>query len=60
LDQLEKKFNEDMMKIYKTAKKELKYNANRFLQMISRDGGLQTAKNLLLKRKAQKALRFCG
>lgn len=52
MDQLEKKFNEDMMKIYKTAKKELKYNANRFLQMISCDGGLQTAKKLIAKKES--------
>jgi hypothetical protein len=52
LKQLEKKFNEDMMKIYTTAKKELKYNASRFLQMISCDGGLQTAKKLIAKKES--------
>jgi hypothetical protein len=49
LNVLESKFNTDMLNIYKTAKKELGYNANRFLQLISEKGGLQAAKILISK-----------
>ena len=49
MDQLEKKFNDDMKHIYLTAKKELKYNANRFLQILSEKGGVQAAKTLIAK-----------
>jgi hypothetical protein len=38
-----------MLNIYKTAKKELGYNATRFLQLISEKGGLQAAKILISK-----------
>lgn len=46
---LENKFDADMQNIYKTAKKELGYNATRFLQLISQIGGLQAAKKLISK-----------
>lgn len=46
---LEKKFNVDMQNIYITAKKELGYNATRFLQLISEKGGLHAAKQLISK-----------
>lgn len=46
---LEKKFNTDMQNIYLAAKKELGYNANRFLQLISEKGGLQAARSLIAK-----------
>jgi hypothetical protein len=36
-----------MVGIYETAKRELGYNANRFLQMISEQGGLAAARQLL-------------
>ena len=36
-----------MISIYNTAKRELGYNATRFLQMISEQGGLSTARQLL-------------
>lgn len=35
------------MAIYETAKRDLGYNATRFLQMISEHGGLATARQLL-------------
>jgi len=43
------KFNSEMMDIYLTAKKELKYNASRFLQMITDPnmGGYQAARKLI-------------
>ena len=46
---LEKQFEQEMINIYMTAKKECGYNANRFLQMISAKGGLATAKQLIMK-----------
>ncbi len=46
---LENKFNVDMKNIYLTAKKELGYNAARFLQLIYEIGGLQAARILISK-----------
>ena len=46
---LKNKFHEDMTNIYLTAKKELKYNATRFIQLVSREGGLKAAKQLIAK-----------
>lgn len=46
---IEKKFNADMHQIYIRTKKELKYNATRFLQLIVEKGGLQAAKQLISK-----------
>jgi hypothetical protein len=36
-----------MVAIYETAKRELGYNATRFLQMLGEQGGLSTARQLL-------------
>lgn len=49
MNDLERNFNNDMLNIYKTAKKQLGYNATRFLQLISEKGGLQAAKILISK-----------
>jgi len=49
MNALENKFHEDMNNIYFTAKKELKYNASRFIQLVSREGGLKAAKQLISK-----------
>lgn len=46
---LENQFNEDMQNIYLTAKRELGYNATRFLQLISEKGGVKAAKQLIAK-----------
>ncbi len=46
---LEKKFNSDMINIYVQAKKELGYNATRFMQLVSEKGGLTAAKQLVTK-----------
>jgi hypothetical protein len=45
--QLEASFHRAMVAIYETAKRELGYTATRFLQMISQQGGLATARQLL-------------
>jgi hypothetical protein len=47
VDKLERRFHRAMVSIYETAKRELGYNATRFLQMISEQGGLATARQLL-------------
>jgi hypothetical protein len=47
LDEVERRFHRAMIRIYDTAKRELGYNATRFLQMISEQGGLSTARQLL-------------
>lgn len=49
MEVLEKKFNADMRSIYILAKKKLKYNATRFLQLLSEKGGVQAAKILIAK-----------
>lgn len=46
---LEKRFEQDMIDIYTTAKKECGYNASRFLQMLGAKGGLAVAKQLISK-----------
>lgn len=43
----ERQFHRAMVDIYETAKRELGYNAIRFLQMLSEQGGLATARQLL-------------
>jgi hypothetical protein len=47
LNEAERQFHKAMVAIYETAKRELGYNATRFLQMLSEQGGLATAKQLL-------------
>ena len=47
MEELEKKFHGEMVTIYQTAKKELNYNATRFLQLVSDNGGLHAAKQLI-------------
>jgi hypothetical protein len=47
VDELECRFHRAMVGIYETAKRELGYNATRFLQMLSEQGGLATARQLL-------------
>jgi len=40
-------FHKAMLRIYEVAKREVGYNATRFLQMLSEHGGVATAKQLL-------------
>jgi hypothetical protein len=47
VDEVERRFHRAMIGIYETAKRELGYNATRFLQMVSGQGGLVTARQLL-------------
>ena len=47
VSQAEQQFHRAMVAIYETAKRDLGYNATRFLQMISEQGGLATARQLL-------------
>jgi hypothetical protein len=42
VDEVERRFHRAMISIYETAKRELNYNATRFLQMLSEQGGLVT------------------
>lgn len=46
---LEKQFEQEMIGIYMTAKRECGYNAIRFLQLISAKGGLVAARQLISK-----------
>ena len=47
MKKLESEFELAMRDIYRRAKIEANYNANRFLQMIENEGGLETARILL-------------
>lgn len=49
MDELESRFNDEMQGIYITAKKKLKYNATRFLQLLSEKGGVEAARILISK-----------
>jgi hypothetical protein len=44
---LETRFNEAMLDIYRKAKNEARYNAIRFLQMVTDHGGIETAHILI-------------
>jgi len=46
-DQIEIEFNEAMLDIYRKAKSEAKYNAQRFLQMVVDHGGFEAARMLI-------------
>lgn len=46
---IEKRFEQDMIAIYATAKKECGYNAVRFIQLVGAKGGLAAAKQLISK-----------
>ena len=45
--ELENEFNEAMLNIYRIAKSEAKYNAQRFLQMVVDHGGTEAARMLI-------------
>jgi hypothetical protein len=47
MSNLETQFNEAMFGIYRRAKAEAKYNATIFLQMLTDNGGLATARTLI-------------
>jgi hypothetical protein len=47
----EQYFHKAMIDIYKLALKHCNYRATRFLQMVSNEGGLRTAKSLLKDEK---------
>lgn len=44
---LEESFHEEMLGVYHRAKTECRYNASRFLQIVSESGGLVAARTLL-------------
>ncbi|MCS0497878.1 hypothetical protein NVS89_22565 [Ancylobacter sp. MQZ15Z-1] len=44
---LEKQFDQAMFEVYRRAKEEAHYNATIFLQMLTDNGGLSTAKTLI-------------
>lgn len=46
-EDLEREFHLAMVNIYETAKREVPYNATRFIQMIAEHGGLDTARQLI-------------
>jgi len=47
MNALEQAFHRAMVRVYEDAKRETGYNATRFLQMVSEQGGLSTARQLL-------------
>ncbi|WPC42817.1 hypothetical protein [Clostridium sp. JS66] len=46
---LERKFHNAMIEVYRKADKECGYRATRFLQMLGEKGGVKTAKKLISK-----------
>ena len=57
---IELRFHDEMLEIYRRAKVECHYNANFFLQMVSGTGGFQTARTLLAASKLSDGSRRCG
>lgn len=55
---LEKQFNREMRDVYISAKRECGYNATRFLQMLSDQGGVKTAKQLIQRKIRRKKPRL--
>ena len=51
---LEKRFDEELIKACEIAQKEYGYNPTRFLQTVSRFGGVKTAKEIIRKSKSDK------
>ncbi len=49
MTELKRKFHNDMKSIYEKADREIGYRATRFLQMLSEQGGLETAKTLVAR-----------
>jgi len=54
--QPESAFEEEIRTIYNIWKTELKYNASRFIRMIEKNGGLNTAKALLASKNHPEGL----
>ena len=46
-EKIERDFHKQMIRVYRSAQIECNYTATRFVQMVSKDGGLCTAKKLL-------------
>jgi len=46
---IEEKFHQEMINIYKKAKAEAHYTATRFFHMVDSEGGLATAKKLIMR-----------
>jgi hypothetical protein len=49
MNTLEKEFYKNMINIYNELKRELNYNSTKFLQLLSEEGGVRTAKRLINK-----------
>jgi hypothetical protein len=47
MNELERRWHRAMVSLYETAKRDLGYNATRFLQMVAEQGGLTTARQLI-------------
>jgi hypothetical protein len=47
MSKIERRWNRVMVSIYDTAKRELGYNASRFIQMVSERGGVSDARQLV-------------
>ncbi len=48
VSEVETQFNAAMLGVYESAKRECRYNATRFLQMLTDLGGVETARRLVL------------
>ena len=57
MNELEDKFHDAMLDLYRVAKKECGYDAKVFLDMVLTDGGVKTARKLLGDRTIQYGFR---
>ena len=63
MSELEQKFHNAMIQVYKDAKEHCQYHATYFIQMVSDKGGLKTAKQLIATDKPSDGfttLYLCG
>ncbi len=60
MTELERRFHREMVQIYERAKRETGYNATRFLQMVSNQGGLATACPPARARRERRLHGACG
>ena len=55
-DQVKSAFHNEMLSIYERARKECRYTATRFMQMVVEHGGLEAAKMLLASPRLSEGL----
>jgi hypothetical protein len=57
-DDLEKQFDYEMLKLYRTMNKEAGFRSEKFLHMVGQNGGLDTAHTLLHAQDVSEGFKF--